>query len=131
MQVVVRIAFIVTLVLGLTGCYSIIAVPDMATAAVYGPTVPIRSLSPQQVGQLSSWMKAHDAGWRYLMGAPLAPITVRIVVREPNSQQIRFDLFEFKDRTAVMYFYAPSPSRPLKRYLSETDFATLWEAVRD
>lgn len=131
MRVVVRIVLIVTLVLGLTGCYRIIATPDIATATAYGPNVPIRSLRPQQVAQLSSWMKAHDAGWGDVMQTRPAPITMRIVVREPNNQQIFFDLFESKDGTAMVYFYPPSPARPLKRYLSEADVATLWEAVRN
>jgi hypothetical protein len=131
MQVVVRMALIVMLVLGLTGCYRIIAIPDVANATVYGPNVPIRSLRPQQVAQLTSWIKAHDAGWRDLMGTPPTTITMRIVMRAPNSQQIYFDLFESKDGTAMAYFYAPSPAPPLERYLSEADVAALWEMLRN
>jgi hypothetical protein len=131
MQGVARIAFIITLLLGLAGCYRIIAIPDVATAAVYGPHVPIRPLKPQQVARLSNWMKAHDAGWRDVMETPPAPITMRIVMREPNSQQSYFDLLELKDGTATMYLYAPSPAPPLKRYLSEADVAALWEVIRN
>ena len=131
MQIVVRIALIVTLVLGLTGCYSIVAMPDVATASVYGPRIPIRSLSPQQVARLSTWMKAHDAGWRALMETPPVVITMRLVLREPNGQQIHFDLFMSTHGTATMYFYAQSPAPPLKRYLSEADVATLWESLRN
>jgi hypothetical protein len=131
MRVAVRIAFIVALVFGLTGCYRVITIPDIATAMVYGPNVPIRSLKPQQVARLSSWIEAHDAGWRDLMETPPAPITMRIVMREPNSQRIYFELFESTYGTATMYFYAPSSALPLKRYLSEADVASLWEAVRN
>ncbi|GLQ46502.1 hypothetical protein GCM10007862_15530 [Dyella lipolytica] len=129
MRVVVRIALIVMLVLGLTGCYHIIAIPDVATAAVYGPNVPIRSLRPQEVARLSSWIKAHDAGWRDLMGMPSTPMTMRIVMREPNNQQSNLDLFESKDGTAMVHFYAPSPAPPLSRYLSEADVAALLSTV--
>jgi hypothetical protein len=131
MQAIVRIALIVTLALGLAGCYRVIAIPDMATATVYGPSVPIRPLRPEQVARLSSWMKEHDAGWRNLMETTPAPITLAIVMREPNGQQTTFSLFELKDGSAAAYFYAPSPMPPLKRYLFAADVAALWEVVRN
>jgi hypothetical protein len=131
MRTVARITFIVTLVFGLTACYRIIAIPDIATATVYGPNVPIRALRPQQVAQLSNWIKTHDAGWRDLMETPPVPITMRIIMRPPNTQQVYVDLFASKSGTATMYFYAPSPAPPLKRYLSAADVASLWEAVRN
>jgi hypothetical protein len=129
MRIVARITLIITLLLGLTGCYGIIVTPNIATAIVYGPNVPIRSLRPQQVAQLSSWIKAHDAGWRGLMETPPVAQTMRIVVHEPDSQQGYFDLFLAKDGTATMYYYAPRPALPLKRYLPEADVSTLWEAI--
>jgi hypothetical protein len=131
MRNVVRFALVVTLMFGLTACYHIIATPDIATAAVFGPDVPIRSLKPQQVAQLSSWIKAHDAGWLDMMQTPVAPLTMKIVMRGPSAQQSYFDLFESKDGSAMVCFYAPSPARPLKRYLPGADVAALWEAVRN
>jgi hypothetical protein len=131
MRVVAQMAFITTLALGLAGCYHFIAPPDMATAAVYGPSVPIRSLSPQQMARLSGWIKAHDAGWRDLMETPPAPSTITIVMRESNGQQSYVNLFESKDGAAMAYFYPPRPASPLERYLPEADVAALWEIVRN
>lgn len=131
MRIVARIALIVTLAMGLAGCYDVIAVPDIATAAVYGPHISRPSLTPQQIAQLSSWIKSHDAGWRHLMETPPAPITLAIVMHEASSQQSTFNLFEAKDGSATVYFYAPSPAPPRKRYVSQADVAALWAAVKD
>ncbi|GLQ92559.1 hypothetical protein [Dyella acidisoli] len=131
MRVMVRIALIVTLVLDLAGCYRIIKMPDIATASVYGPQVSGGSLSPQEVARLSTWMKAHDAGWRGLMGTPPAPIALAIVMRDPSGGQTTLNLFESKDGTATAYFYAPNPASPLERYLSKADVAALRAAVEN
>jgi hypothetical protein len=124
-----RVAFILGLVLGLAGCYRIVATPDIATAAVYGPHVPIRPLTPQQVARLSSWMKGHDAGWRSSTQTPYMPTIMRIVIRDPGGQQSRLDLLEAKDGMATLLLYAPAPAAPLKRYLSDADAKALWDAV--
>ncbi|RDS81905.1 hypothetical protein [Dyella psychrodurans] len=129
MRAVARIALIVTLALDLAGCYSVIKTPDIATASVYGPQVSGGALSPQEVAQLSSWIKAHDAGWRGLMATAPTPITMAIVMREPGGRQTSLDLFEAKDGTAMAYLNAPSPAPPLERYLSEADVAALRAAV--
>jgi hypothetical protein len=129
MRVVVRIALIIALVLDLAGCYSIIKTPDITTASVYGPQISGGPLSPQKVAQLSSWMNAHDAGWRELMGTPPAPITMAVVMHDPNGQQTSLNLFESKDGTATIYFNGPSPAAPLQRYLSSMDVAALKAAV--
>jgi hypothetical protein len=131
MRVSVRITLIITLMLDLAGCYSVIKMPEITTAAVYGPQIHGGPLNPQQVAQLSSWMKAHDAGWRGLMETPPAPITMAIVMHDPNGQQSSFNLFESKVGTATLYFYAPSPAVPLERYLSGVDVAALKAAVRN
>jgi hypothetical protein len=131
MRVIARICFTTMLVLGLSGCYSIVAMPDIATATVYGPHLPIRTLTPTQVLQLSNWMKAHDAGWHGLMETPPTSPAMTIVMHEPNSQQSYVDVFRLKDGGAMMYFYATRPRLPVKRYVSEADLAALWEAVRN
>jgi hypothetical protein len=129
MRAVARIALIVMLVAELAGCYSVIAMPDIATASVYGPQISGGSLSPQEVAQLSNWMKAHDAGWRGLMETPPAPFTMSVVVREADGRQSSLQVFESKDGTAMAYFKAPDPAPPLERYLSVTDVAALRAAV--
>ena len=129
MRVVVRIVLIVMLVLDLAGCYRVIKMPDIATASVYGPHVSGGPLSPQQVVRLSTWMKAHDAGWRGLMQTPPTPIAMAIVVRDSNGQQSTLNVFESKDGTATAYFYAPSPASPLERYVSKADVVALRGAV--
>jgi hypothetical protein len=131
MRVVARIALNMTLMLALAGCYSVVTIPDIANASVYGPRISGGSLTPQEVARLSSWMKAHDAGWRELMEtAPApAPITLAIVMREPGGRQSSLDLFESKDGTATAYLNAPSPAPTLQRYLSESDVAALRAAV--
>lgn len=129
MRVMARVVVIVTLVLGIAGCYSVIKMPDIASASVYGPHVVGGSLSPPEVARLSSWVKTHDAGWRGLMETTSAPITLAIVMREPNGQQSSLNLFESKDGTAMAYFNAPSPAPPLERYLSAADVAALRAAV--
>lgn len=129
MRAVVQIALIVALALDMAGCYSIIKMPNIAAASVYGPQVSGGSLSPPAVARLSSWMKAHDAGWRGLAGAPSAPMTMAMVMHDPNGRQSTLNLFESKDGTATAYFYAPSPAPPLQRYLSEADVTALKAAV--
>jgi hypothetical protein len=129
MQLIMRIALMVTLALNLVGCYSIIKTPEIATALIYGPHVSGGSLSPQEAAQLSSWMKLHDAGWRGTTETHPAVITMAIVMREPSGRQSSLNLFESKDGTAVAYFNAPSPALPVHRYLSEADVSALWAAV--
>lgn len=131
MRVVLRIVLIVTLVLGLAGCYSVIKMPDIATASVYGPKVSGGPLTPQEVARLSSWMKAHDAGWRELMQKHPAPISMAIVMHDPHGQQSTLNLFESKDGTATAYFYASSQAPPLERYLPEADVAALKAALKN
>lgn len=131
MRVVARIALNMTLVFALAGCYSVITTPDIATASVYGPQISGGSLTPQEVARLSSWMKAHDAGWRALMETAPAPppITMAIVMREPDGRQSSLDLFESKAGTATAYLNAPGPAPTRQRYLSEADVAALRAAV--
>lgn len=129
MRVVARIATNIVLMLALAGCYSVIKTPYIANASIYGPQISGGSLSPQEVARLSSWMKAHDAGWRVLMETSPAPITLAIVMREPGGRQSSLDVFESKDGAATAYFNAPSPAPPLQRYLSEADVLTLRAAV--
>jgi hypothetical protein len=100
-----------------------------ASASIYGPQISGGSLSQQEVARLSSWMKAHDAGWRVLMETSPAPITMAIVMREPDGRQSSLDVFESKDGAAMVYFNAPSPAAPLQRYLLEADVLTLRAAV--
>jgi hypothetical protein len=129
MRALARIAIIVMLVLELAGCYSVITMPDIATASVYGPQISGGSLSPPEVTQLSNWMKAHDAGWRGLMETPPTPITMSVVMREANGRQSSLQLFESKDGTAKAYFKASDSAPPLERYLSAADVAALRAAV--
>jgi hypothetical protein len=131
MRAVIRIVLIITLLLGLAGCYSVIKMPDITTAAVYGPQISGGPLSPQKVARLSIWMKAHDAGWMQLMETPPVSITMAIVMHDPNGQQSSLDLFEAKDGSAIVYFFAPSPATPLKRYLPEADVVALKAAVEN
>lgn len=129
MQTIVRTILIVALVLDLAGCYSIIKMPDIATASVYGPQIAGGTLSPQEVARLSSWMKAHDAGWRGLMKTSLPPMVMAVVMRDQDGRQSSLNLFESKDDTATVYLYQPSPALPLERYVSKADVIALREAV--
>ncbi|WP_148108997.1 hypothetical protein [Dyella dinghuensis] len=129
MRVVARIAANMVLALALAGCYSVIKTPSIASASVYGPHISGGPLSAQEVARLSSWMKAHDAGWRVLMETSQAPITMAIVMREPDGRQSSLNVFESKDGTAMVYFNAPSPAPPRQRYLLEADVQTLRSAV--
>ncbi|GLQ49349.1 hypothetical protein ACFFJT_20520 [Dyella flava] len=129
MRAVVRVALIVTLVLNLAGCYDVIKTPEIATASVYGPGISGGSLSPGEVAQLSSWLRAHDAGWRPLMETAPAPITLAIAIRGPTGRQSFLQLFEAKDGTAMAYLKEPIPARTLQRYVSAPDVAALRAAV--
>jgi hypothetical protein len=129
MRVAMRMVLIVTLVLNLAGCYSIVKMPDIATAAVYGPHISGGPLSPQQVARLSSWIHAHDAGWRGWMEARPAPITMSIVMHDPSGQQSSLELFESKDGSAMAYLHAPSSAQPLERYLPAAEVVALKAAL--
>jgi len=129
MRVFARTILIVALALGVAGCYSVIKMPDIASASVYGPNVSSGPLSQQEVAQLSSWMKAHDAGWRRLVETPPASVTMAIVVHESNGRQSALELFESKEGGAMVYFYAPRPALPLVRYVPPADVAALRTAI--
>jgi hypothetical protein len=129
MSSVARTALIGTLMLVLAGCYGVIKTPDVATASVFGPNISGGALAPQQVAQLADWVRAHDAGWRGLMRAPPASVSMAIVMREPGGRQSTLDLFVAGDGSAMAYFYAPNPARPLERYLQAADVAALRAAV--
>ncbi|HUA78737.1 MAG TPA: hypothetical protein VL997_00075 [Dyella sp.] len=129
MRTIVRVVFIAALTFYLTGCYSIIKMPDIATASVYGPQISGGTLSPQEVAHLSSWMNAHDAGWRGLMEKHPAPMTMAVVMRDSDGRQITLNLFESQDETATAYLYAPSSAQPLERYLSKADVMALRAAI--
>jgi hypothetical protein len=129
MRVAMRMVLIVTLVLNLAGCYSIVKMPDIATAAVYGPQVSGGPLSPQQVARLSSWIHAHDAGWRGWMEARPAPITMSIVMHDPSGRQSSLELFESKDGSAMAYLHTPSSAQPLERYLPAAEVVALKAAL--
>jgi hypothetical protein len=129
MQAVARRGLIVAFTLALAGCYGVIKTPGMTSAAVYGPQLAGGALTAQQVAQLSQWVRAHDAGWRGLMRAPPASVSMAIVMHEPGGRQSTLDLFVAGDGSAMAYFYAPSPARPLERYLQAADVAALRAAV--
>jgi hypothetical protein len=130
MRSVARVALIIAVMLDLTGCYRVIKMPSIATASVYGPRISGGPLTPLETAQLSRWLAAHDAGWRGLMETTAAPISMAIVMRDPNGQQSSLNLFESRDGSATVYFYAPSSTAPLERYLPEADVAALKAAVR-
>jgi len=129
MRFAVRMTLFTMLLLGLAGCYHMVAMPTVATAVVYGPALPIRSLTPPQVARLSRWLKAHDAGWRRPAAAPSSRMTLSMVLREPTGRQSRLDLFESKDGTAMVYFYAPAPALAFERYLSAADVLALLACI--
>jgi hypothetical protein len=129
MRIVVRMVLIVMSVLDLAGCYSVVKMPDIATAAVYGPHISGGSLSPQQVARLSSWIHAHDAGWRGWMETPPAAITMSIVMHDPSGRQSSLELFESRDGSAMAYLHAPSSAQPLERYLPAAEVVALKAAL--
>jgi hypothetical protein len=129
MRIPARLALLVTLLPALAGCYGVIKTPDVATASAFGPNISGGALAPQQVAQLADWVRAHDAGWRGLMRAPPASVSMAIVMHEPGGRQSTLDLFVAGDGSAMAYFYAPSPARPLERYLQAADVAALRAAV--
>ncbi|RUL75966.1 hypothetical protein [Dyella choica] len=129
MQAIMRIVIVAALVLGLAGCYHIIKMPDIATASIYGPEISGGTLSPQEVASLSSWMKAHNAGWRGLMASLPAPVAMAVVMRTQDGRQTTLNLFEAKDGAATAYLFQPSPTLPRERDLSKADVIALRAAV--
>ncbi|HTV83899.1 MAG TPA: hypothetical protein VME63_00720 [Dyella sp.] len=129
MQAVARGALIATLIPALAGCYSVVKIPEVASASVYGPGISGGALRAQQVAQLSDWLKAHDAGWRAPMGTPPRSITMAIVMRRAGGPQSTLDLFAWNDGSAMAYLYAPAPASPRERYLPAADVAALRAAV--